>query len=411
MQLDLVFWRLTLAAGLGLLVGLQREHAATRLAGLRTFPLITLFGSIMAMVAQTAGAWVIPAGLLALGAVVASGSWLGHRTEEADPGITTEIAILTMYGIGAYMIAGEPAVGTALGGGIAVLLAFKGEMHTAVARLEESDVKAIMQFALVSLVILPALPDRTFGPYQVLNPRQIWWMVVLIVGIGLTGYIAHKFVPQKAGATVAGVLGGLVSSTATTVSCARRVAEGAIEPGWAATVILLASIVVFARLLVEVAVASPQWIGSAGPPLAALMVLMSLLAGPVWRRNHTSMPPAPLKNPSQLRWAVLFAFVYGIILLVAAAVKHHLGEQALYLLAIVSGLTDVDAITLSTARLVNTGVLDPASGWRIVVAAALSNVAGKAVFAATLAGRRLVLRILLPYAATLLAGAALILYR
>ncbi|HKX27711.1 MAG TPA: MgtC/SapB family protein, partial [Blastocatellia bacterium] len=199
MELTFLFQQLGVALGLGLLVGLQRESAASRLAGLRTFPLVTLFGSICALLATTFGGWVIAAGLMALASLILAGKLAEARADLPDLGLTTEVAMLLMFGVGASLIAGYRPVAIAVGGGAAVLLHYKGQLHEAVARLSSTDLKAIMQFALISLVILPVLPNRTYGPYSVLNPRNIWLMVVLIVGISLSGYIAYKFLGAKAG--------------------------------------------------------------------------------------------------------------------------------------------------------------------------------------------------------------------
>jgi uncharacterized membrane protein (DUF4010 family) len=225
MELGFLFQQLGIALGLGLLVGLQRESVASRLAGLRTFSLVTLFGSICALLATMFGGWVIAAGLIGLAGLILAGKYSDAQAGTPDPGLTTEVAILLMFGVGAYLIVGHRTVAIAIGGGAAVLLHFKGQLHGAVERLSDKDIRAIMQFALISLVILPVLPNQAYGPYAVLNPRNIWWMVVLIVGISLSGYIVYKFFGEKVGLLIGGVLGGLISSTATTVSYSRRTAH------------------------------------------------------------------------------------------------------------------------------------------------------------------------------------------
>lgn len=208
--------------GLGLLVGLQRESQSSLLAGVRTFPLITVLGTLCAMLAQVFGGWVLALGFVSLAGLICVGKFIESRAENAGHGLTTEIAMLLMFGVGAYLVLGNWAAAIAIGAGAAVLLQFKGQLHGIVRQLSEQDVKAIMQFALLSMVILPVLPNKTFGPYSVLNPRQIWLMVVLIVGINLSGYIVYKFFGVNAGVVLGGILGGVISSTATTVSYSRR---------------------------------------------------------------------------------------------------------------------------------------------------------------------------------------------
>lgn len=406
MDLSDRFWQLLAAAGLGLLVGLQREQAAAPLAGLRTFSLITIFG----WVAGVLGVWAISAGLLGVAALLLAGSLPLHRDPGHDPGLTTEVAALLMFGVGALIATGEPKVAIAAGAATAALLAFKIELHRMVAHLAEGDVKAIMQFALLSAVILPVLPDRTFGPYDILNPRQVWWMVVLIVGLGLVGYIAHKFAPSTAGLALSGFLGGLVSSTATTVAYARRVRAGTLSPQWAAMVVLIASTVVFGRLIVEIAATAPGWLPAAAPPLGLLAAVMLASSAWMWRRNREAAERPPVSNPSQLKAALLFAGGYALVLLAAAVVRQHIGDAGLYAVAAISGLTDVDAVTLSTAQLVSTGRLDGSFGWRVVLVAALANLVSKAGYVAALGAWPVLSRIAAPFLLTIAAGVALILF-
>jgi uncharacterized membrane protein (DUF4010 family) len=411
MDTTLLFQQLGIALGLGLLVGLQRESAASPLAGVRTFPLVTVLGTVCGLLSQTFSGWILAAGIIALAVIIFIGKSIEMRNGGADPGITTEVALLLMFAVGAYLVVGDRAAAIAIGGGAAVLLHFKGELHGIVARLGAGDLKAVMQFALISLVILPVLPNRTYGPYAVLNPRNIWWMVVLIVGINLGGYIAYKFLGQRAGIVLGGVLGGMISSTATTVSYAKRAtaSPGAIGP--AAIVIMIASTIVFARLMLEIATVAPAFLPAAAPWLIALLVLSAVSSFALWFRSgkdHDEMPEQ--ENPSELKSALLFGLIYAVVLFVVAAVKERYGNRGLYVIAGLSGLTDVDAITLSTAQLVNTGRLDAGDGWKLIVVAAISNLIFKAGAIAALGGRQLFLRILPAYGVVIAAGVLMLLF-
>jgi uncharacterized membrane protein (DUF4010 family) len=192
MGLETTLGRLAIALGLGLLVGLQRERTESSIAGLRTFALVTVLGGLTGLLAQDFGGWVLAGALLALAAMVVVGNVAKLRDEVRDPGITTEVAVLLMFGVGAYLTQGPVEVGIVLGGTVAVLLHAKARLHGFVDRLGDQDVTAIMQFVLLTLVILPVLPNETYGPFDVLNPRHIWLMVVLIVGITLGGYLAYR---------------------------------------------------------------------------------------------------------------------------------------------------------------------------------------------------------------------------
>jgi uncharacterized membrane protein (DUF4010 family) len=406
-----LFKQLAIALGLGLLVGLQRERSASLpIAGFRTFPLITLLGTISALVARDFGGWIIAASALALGGLIVVGTILTSREKPADFGLTTEVAMLLMFAVGAYLVAGRMEVAVVVGGGVAVLLHFKGQLHGFAARLGDDDLKAIMQFALISLVILPVLPDRTYGPYSVLNPRQIWLMVVLIVGISVAGYIVYKFFGERVGVITGGFLGGLVSSTATTVSYARRSKEDADGVRLIAVVIMISSTVVFVRVLLEIAVVARSFFVVALIPIASILLLFVILSAAVWKwgyKEETGLPPQ--KNPSELKPALLFGLIYALILVAVAAANQHFGNRGLYVVAAISGLTDVDAITLSTAQLVEAGRIDSADGWKLVLIALLSNLMFKGVTIAAIGSRQLLARIGLLYGIGIAAGVALIL--
>lgn len=409
MELPLLFQHLAIALGLGLLVGLQREHHASRLAGLRTFPLIAIFGTVCSLLAAQFGGWVLAAGLIGLTAVILIGNLESFRANAAEGGVTTEVAMLLMFAVGAYIPVGSREVAIAIGAGMAVLLQFKDRLHSWEARLGDDDLRAIMQFVLLSFVILPALPNRTFGPYDVLNPYKIWLMVVLIVGISLGGYVAYKFFGKNAGTVLGGVLGGLISSTATTVSYARRVAKQPDASALATIVVVIASTVVYARLLLELAVVAPRHFTTLAPPMAIMLGVFIALstAAWLWLRGESQELPSQ-ENPTELKSAFAFGAIYGLVLLAVAAAKVHFGESGLYVVAGISGLTDVDAITLSTAQLVNDGKLPVDDGWRLVLVASTSNLLFKAAAAAALGHRRLISR-LGPLYAVAVAAAALIL--
>lgn len=395
MPLAEILSKLALALGLGLLVGLQREFADKRLGGIRTFPLIALLGAIAALLAREFDGWVLAAGFLAITAVVAIGNWVKLSAGPTSPGVTTEMSMLLVYALGALTVVAEAPVVLVVAGAVAVLLQLKAPLHGAVERLGDEDVRAIMQFVLISLVILPVLPDRTYGPYDVLNPREIWWMVSLIVGIGLAGYLAYRFLGQRAGTILGGILGGLVSSTATTVGFSRRAKEQPALSPLAAIVVVIASAVVFVRVLIELATVAPRVFSETAPPIAVMLVWTALVAGVAYRLHRPGDEEGggdealDLGNPSELRSALVFGALYAAILLAVAAAQDLLGRRGLYAVALISGLTDMDAITLSTARRMSSGELASATGWRLVLVASLSNLAFKLGIVAFVGPRRL----------------------
>lgn len=407
--------KLTLALALGLLVGLQRQRAASPVAGVRTFALITLLGAIAGLTTGAFGPWLVGAGALGVAALLVLAG-IAKLRDDNDPGITTEVAVLLMYAIGAYLAVGETIVAVVATGAITLLLHFKEPMHRAIGNMDDADMAAIMQFALVTLVILPLLPDRTFGPLDVLNPREVWWMVVLIVSINLAGYAALKRLGARGGALLGGLLGGLASSTATTVSYARRTKRGEDDPQGptgaelAALVIVLASSVSFLRILVEVAIVAPtQWMSIAGPLGAMLGWMLLLSAGAYIHAGRQQASGLPVRgNPAELRTAVLFGGLYALVILAVAFAKHYLGDAALYPVAAVSGLTDVDAVTLSTANLSVRDRIDPSTAWRLILIAGLSNLAFKGASAIVLGSPALRTRITILFGLAIAGGVVIL---
>jgi uncharacterized membrane protein (DUF4010 family) len=309
-----------------------------------------------------------------------------------------------------WVVVGSMTVAVVLTGVIALLLHLREPLHQFAGRMGEKDVRAIMQLVLIALVILPILPDRTFGPYGVLNPYQSWWMVVLIVSLSLLGYVAYKLFGGSAGAALSGVLGGLISSTATTVSYARRSREDPEASRLAALVVMIASAVVFARLLVEIgAVARGSFLALA-PPIAAMLGLALVLSAASWllSRKGEADPPEQ-ENPAELKSAVLFGLLYAGVLLAVAFARDRFGTAGLYTVAGLSGLTDMDAITLSTSRLVEGGRLAPNDGWRAILIAAMANLAFKTGIVAALGSPRLLWRVAVLFGA-MVAGGVLLLW-
>jgi uncharacterized membrane protein (DUF4010 family) len=414
MDLADLFQQLAIALGLGLLVGFQRERTDSRLAGFRTFPLIVLFGAVCGLLARSHGGWILAAGLGAIALLIVAGNFSGGRREEREPpGVTTEAALLLMFAVGACLVEGLTAIAIAIGGTVAVLLHLKPEMHALAAKIGDRDFRAIMQFALISLVILPVLPNRAFGPYAVLNPYKIWLMVVLIVGVSLGGYIAFKFAGTRGGALAGGILGGLVSSTATTVGWSRRSRETPAASVPAAFVILVASAIVFVRVAVLIAATAPAFAWAAAPSLAFVFVVLSALSVWCWPRkkstNHS--PPIEPGNPSELRPALIFALLYAGVLLAVAAAKDYFGERGLYIAALLSGLTDMDAITLSVAQMVNNQQVPPDTGWRLILSAAMANLVFKTGVVAVLGSRLLLFRIAVSFLVALIAGVVVFVVR
>jgi uncharacterized membrane protein (DUF4010 family) len=375
---------------LGLLIGLERERSPAAKAGLRTFSLVALAGTLGALLSEKAGApWVLGAGLLIMGGMMVTSYF--RDEEKGDPGTTTIAAVVVCYGLGAMVWYGLEQLAVTLAILTTALLYFKPELRDATRSLTRMDLVSILQFAVLSFVILPILPDQGYGPYLVLNPHQIWWMVVLISGLSLAGYAALRIAGERHGTLLTGLFGGIASSTATTLAFSRHSRDSTHMTGMAALIILLANWVVLVRLAVLVAVLQPGLLRPmitllGGGALAGLVMLYLF-----WRHlaEKPATPALDMKNPTEIRAALSFGLLYAGVLFAAAWLSDLVGSQGVYAVALVSGLTDVDAITLSSLRLFGLGNLQAGQAVTAVLLALLANIAFKCGLAAAIGGRAL----------------------
>jgi len=263
----------------------------------------------------------------------------------------------------------------------------------------------------LAAVVLPVLPDRTFGPYAVFNPFETWLLVVLIVAINLAGYIALRLFGTGGGLWMAGIFGGLVSSTATAVGYAGLSRESRQFALPATLIILLASTVVYARIGVELAVVAPGLLPVILPPMAVYSAFLLALCAAVFMRirRADAQPELPdSRNPARIPAALAFGAAYAVILFAIAAARDQLGDEAIYAVALISGLTDVDALTLSVGQLFTKANLDGAHAWRAIFVGTLSNLAFKAAAASVLGSAELRRYILLATLPALFGGALLL---
>lgn len=399
-----VFYRFGVALAIGLLIGLQREFAHREIvatgedgpifAGARTFPLMAVLGCAAAFLAYKIAFPAIILGVIAIvGIIIAVAHY--HEAREGESGITTEVAALITIVIGALCFYDQIEVAAAVGVAVTVLLALKLQTRRFVAKLEPADVYATLKFAVISVIILPMLPRTGYGPepFDVLVPFKLWLMVIFISGISFLGYVLIKAVGARRGVGLTGILGGLASSTAVTLTFSQRSRTTSGLNKSFALAILLAWVIMFVRVLVEVAALNRALLAVVWIPITAAMVVSASYCGYLYWRESGSGPEEEdrFKNPFELGPALTFGLLYAVILVGAKAASMYLGDTGIYLSSIAGGLMDVDAITLSMAELSGAGgSLDVRTAARAVVLAAASNtvVKGGLVVATGSAGLR-----------------------
>ncbi len=374
---------------LGFLIGLERERKretqGSIFAGIRTFPLIALFGAVVGTLTQVVSPWVLVASFLPLAVLIAMAYW--RETVGEKIGGTTQVAVLVAYGLG--VLAGYGQFIPALAGAVITtgMLSMRTELRRLAGAVSREDLYAVVQFAVVSLVVLPLVPNETFGPWGVWNPRTIWLLVVLISGLSFVGYVASKLIGATRGIGWSGLLGGLASSTAVTMSFSERSKK---QPTLAivyAIGVLAASAVMVPRLWVLLGVLQPRLIVPTLIPLGVLFVITTVGGLTALRkRNRDRLEGVKVTNPFELRTALQFAVLFSIILLAAKAAQVYLGEQGLYLASALAGVTQLDAITLTLAHQVGTG-LDVHVAARGLAIAAATNSLFKAGIALTIGSR------------------------
>ncbi|MCC6706812.1 MAG: MgtC/SapB family protein [Gammaproteobacteria bacterium] len=385
-----LFYRFGSALLLGMLVGLQREYASKRssderrelFAGTRTYALFAVLGCTAALISTVANApLVVPAVLLVMGVIIAIS--YRHSVSRGHLGMTSEVAAFITLFAGALCMWGELRFAAALAVTTTVLLALKLHTRSLASRLTDEDVRATLTFAVLTLVILPVLPRHGFGPapFDVLVPHKIWLMVVLISGLSFCGYVMIQVIGPQRGVTLTGLLGGLASSTAVTLSFAARshTAEGLARPF--ALAILLAWTMMFVRVLVEVTIINRPLLAQLALPLGAATAVSLVYCAYLYfsAAQDTSPDTEEFENPFELAPALGFGALYMLILLVANSARLYFGDAGLYASSIAAGLADVDAITLSMAHLSRApDGLAADSAARAIVLAAAANTLVKA---------------------------------
>ena len=414
-----LFLRFGSAILIGVLIGLQREYAygsrdqGGLFAGARTFALMALFGASAAFLADLLSTpLVFIMAVILVGSLVALAYFI-TASERDEIGLTTEVAAVLTIIIGGICYLHSIELAAALGVMTTVLLAVKLELRKLIKVITREDVFATLQFAVITAIVLPILPNRTYGPppIDVLNPYKIWEIVVFISAINFLGYILIKVVGPRRGLGISGILGGLASSTATTLSFSQRSKTQLDLEKPFAVAIITSWVIMFGRIVIEVAVVNPQLLPLIWPAMAAMGGTSLLYALYLYfSQSAVDEEELQITNPFELGPAIKFGLIYALVLLVTRAADLFIGERGIFLTSFVAGLADVDAITLSISDLTRTGGSISLLTGRIgIILAAISNTFSKGMLVFLLSTKTLSLRVLPAILLILLIGLGFIL--
>ncbi|HAZ62757.1 MAG TPA: hypothetical protein DCZ72_03995 [Armatimonadetes bacterium] len=418
--------RLVVALCIGLFIGLEREHSQSHpdhslTVGLRTQGLVALLGAVTCYLALLLTPSLLVAGFVVLGGLVitaylstaAAQRQHAQHTAEAHPstglGVTSEVAALLSFSLGALAMLGQLVVAGVLTVGATVVLSAKEPLHRLARGMGDEEMRATLKFAAVTFIVLPILPREGYGPFGALEPYNIWLMVVLISGLSFLGYGLIKLFGARKGIAWSSIVGGLASSTAVTVGHARRAREQPELVGPLSLGIVLAAVISVARVLVLVGALAPVLLRTAAWPLLAMAVTALLGAG--WlaqlTRNGDTAAPAeavPQANPFALGPALVFAAIFAVVSVFVAWAQQSEAVAGLYAVAGISGLVQVDAPVISFSQEVTRGALEPLVATQGIVLAVAVNTLAKATMAATIGGRQLAARTAPALVAIALAG-------
>lgn len=407
--------RLALALAIGTLIGLERGWQGRdvpeggRVAGVRTFALSGLFGGVSAALTDALGPLALAAAFAAYAATMIAFR-LRRRDSRENVSATTTIAAFLTFALGALAVLGSMHAAVASGVVATLILGIKPQLHRFIARIERDELMAMLKLLVMSLVLLPVLPNKGFGPWQALNPYKLWWMVVLVTGISFIGYVAVKVAGARRGIVLAAVAGGIVSSTAVTASLSRQARTNpALAPIYAGGV-AIASATMFPRLILLVGVVHPTLFAMLWPPLAAAAAANFAIAAWLIQTGNAGAAgdvQEENRNPFEFTLAMRFGLFLATIAVLSRALQAWFGDAGIYLLAAASGLADVDAIALTLANMADGAPSEAVIANAIFLAAAVNTVI-KGGLAVSLGGTGFGMRVAIALGSSLIAGAAVL---
>ncbi len=349
-----------IALALGALVGLEREYARYRrkaqsYAGIRTYPLIALFGALAAYLGATISPWILLISLFLMGGIIVVAYFAVNEQVHKYVGATSEMAGFITFFLGVLVYYNEVVLATTLAVIMTIILYARSVLHNFARKMEKKELVDTLKFAVIAFVILPFLPDKSYGPFGFFNPHQIWLMVVFISAISFAGYLTLKWLGEK-GITLAGLLGGVASSTATTLSFSERSKKEKSIFVALALGVILANLAMFIRLLVLVFVINASVFWKILPATIVMVLLTTIFSYFLWKKAKKVKAKVRLSSPLKVAPALKFAAFYAVIVGLTKIAHVYFSARGIYVLSFFSGFADVDPIAISLAQLANTTI-------------------------------------------------------
>lgn len=395
---------LAVALGVGLLMGLQREQSAHQsgygegdyLGGIRTYPMYALAGALTTLLTEKLTIWLLPAVLLVLSAPLIL-AYAQNVQQGRDRGLTSEVSFVLAYLLGALALAHQVVAPmsarlllvAAIGVAVTSLLSMKKPLHDLAQRVSSEDLYSTLKFLVLAVIVLPLLPNKTLGPLDVINPFGVGLMIVLMAGVGFVGYVAIRLLGAGRGLGLTGLIGGLVSSTAVTLSVSGRARNEPSLSNSCALAAILASTVMVARVALMISAVNRDLLRVVAWSLGGLVAGGLVAALVLFLLSRKDVPGGPsgvhLHNPFELMTAFKFGAIFVVVLFISKVASIYFGNRGVYIASLLGGLTDMDAVTLSMSGLAGHEV-DLRVAARAILIAAASNTCVKASLALSLGG-------------------------
>lgn len=398
---------LLLSTGIGLIIGLEREYNKLQggsISGIRTFPIVAIAGFVLANLTSEFSVWIIVASIPAF--LIFLGFDHLNKSSNQAQGHTTHISLFVTFLLGMMISNHFYKEGLAVAVIVVTLLALKGQFNSTLNKITEQELYATIKFFILSLLILPFLPNQKFGPEGILNLYEIGWVVVIVSVLNFIGYFLNKFVGSKKGIIATAILGGLISSTAVAWSFSSRSKENPELTNTYTSGILIASAIMFPRLAIISYIFNPGILHTLWLPFLLMFVVAAIYSWWLIRKNDAKKSEEAtisVGNPLDILSALYFAVIFIVILISVYYSNVFFGNEGLYISAIISGFADTDAITISVSKLAKDIDLTVMTA-QVIVAATLSNSLVKLCIGLFRGSRQMKTRLGIGYGAVLIVG-------